>query len=286
MNNDKLIKKALRFQLIMKLASRLRPAKTGKERIIDTSHGAVKVLEYGFDTTKIKPLFIDMHGGGFVLGWAAMDEPMCEYFREKADVKVISIDYPKAPKHPYPIAVGAIYEVIKHYFDNAGNYGIDLGSVGIGGHSAGGNFATVMCIMANEKGGLAFKYQVLDYPPCDMSIDAFDRPNPKGSVSPKMVDMFNACYYGRDVETAKSPYISPVYTTKVQLHGLPPALLIVAGRDSLHDEGVRYYELLQKAGVSVEFHEFEDSVHGFTYNKTPDAKRGWDVMAEFIRKNK
>jgi acetyl esterase len=100
-----------------------------------------------------------------------------------------------------------------------------------------------------------------------------------------MVDMFNACYYGKDVETAKSPYISPVYATKEQLTGLPPVLLIVAGRDSLHNEGVRYGELLKEAGVPVDFHEFAESVHGFTYNKTHNAKRGWDVMVEFIKKN-
>ena len=149
-NNEKLINKALRMQLIMKLARKCRPAKFGKERLIETSHGSVSVLEYGFDSQKTEPLFIDMHGGGFVLGWAAMDEPMCVYFREQANIKVISIDYPKAPKNPYPVAVEAIYEIIKHYFDNAEKYKINPNSIGIGGHSAGGNFAAVMCIKANE----------------------------------------------------------------------------------------------------------------------------------------
>lgn len=286
MNNDKLVKKALRLQLIMKLASKLRPAKIGKERLIETKSGNVSVLEYGFDSTETEPLFIDMHGGGFVLGWAAMDEPMCVYIREKTGVKAISIDYPKAPKHPYPVAVEAIYEVVKHYIDNAVNYGINLDSVGVGGHSAGGNFATVMCIIAKEKGDFSFKYQVLDYPPCDMSLDAYERPNPKGAISPRMVDMFNACYYGKDYEYAKTPYMSPVYATEEQLTGLPPALLILAGKDSLHDEGARYYEALKAANVPVEFHEFENSVHGFTYKRTPDAKKGWEVMADFIHRNK
>jgi acetyl esterase len=243
------------------------------------------VLEYGFDSPNAEPLFINMHGGGFVLGWAAMDEPMCVYFCGRAKVKVISIDYPKAPKNPYPVAVEAIYEVVRHYFDNAGAYKIKADNVGIGGHSAGGNLATVMCIKAKEKGEFSFKYQVLDYPPCDMSIDAYDRPNPKGSVSPKMVDMFNACYFNKDAEIAKSPYISPVYAGEEQLAGLPPALLIVAGRDSLHDEGVRYGKLLKNAGVPLEFHDFADSVHGFTGFNKPDAIKGWEIMADFIGKH-
>jgi acetyl esterase len=284
MNNKRLINKALRLQFLMKFAGKLRPARIGKERFIETKHGKVKVLEYGFDSIKTEPLFVDMHGGGFVLGWAALDEPMCVYFREQTGAKVISIDYPKAPKNPFPIAVEAIYEIIKHYIDNAETYKINPQSVGVGGHSAGGNFAAVLCIMAKDKGDFSLKYQVLDYPPCDATIDAFDRPNPKGSVSPEMIDMFNACYFNKDFEVAKSPYLSPAYASREQLIGLPPALLIVAGQDSLHDEGVRYGELLKGASVLLEFHDFAESVHGFTYNKKPDAKKAWDLMANFIKR--
>ena len=108
---------------------------------------------------------------------------------------------------------------------------------------------------------------------------------PKKALSPRLVDMFNACYHNKDIETAKLPHISPLYATKEQLTGLPPALLIVAGLDSLRDEAVRYKDLLIDAGVHVEFHEFAGSVHGFTYNRTPDAKKGWEVMADFINKH-
>ncbi|MCL2322638.1 MAG: alpha/beta hydrolase [Oscillospiraceae bacterium] len=285
MDNKKLIKKALRLQSLMKLYTKFKPTKVGKERIIDTSSGKVRVLEYGFDSPEIKPLFVDMHGGGFVLGSADMDEPMCLYFREQTGAKIISIDYPKAPKNPYPIAINAIYDVIKHYIHNAEKYKINSNSIGIGGHSAGGNLAAVICIMAKEKGDFSFKYAVLDYPPCDMSIKSSDKKYPKGAVPEKMVEMFDACYFNSNTETAKSPYLSPVYATNERLRGLPPTLLITAGQDSLHDEGIRYGELLKTAGVSVEFHDFSESAHGFTYNKTPDSKKGQDIMAEFIKKN-
>ena len=285
-DNKKLIKKALRLQFLMKFYTKLKPAKIGKERIVDTSSGKVRVLEYGFDSSEIAPLFIDMHGGGFVLGSADMDEPMCIYFKKQTGVKIISIDYPKAPKNPYPIAIEAIYDVIKHYMDNAEKYRINSNSIGIGGHSAGANLATVICIMAKEKGDFSFKYEVLDYPPCDMSINAFDKNYPKGALSPSLVEMFDACYFNKNYETAKSPYLSPVYATKEQLSGLPTTLLITAGLDSLHDEGVRYGELLADTGVSVESHDFSESVHGFTYNKTPDSQKCQDIMVEFIKKHK
>jgi len=289
MSNEKLIKKGLRLQRLMKIYTKINSFISkpfGKVRYVETSHGMIKVLEYGFDSNETAPLFIDMHGGGFVLGSAELDDYMCHYFQENIKVKTISIDYPKAPKNPFPIALDAVYEVIKHYVNNAALYKFDPNRIGIGGHSAGANFTTVTCMKAKEKGDLLFKYQILDYPPVDMTLDAFTKPSPKGAVSPKMVDMFNACYYNNDPEIAKLPYLSPICASKEQLIGLPPALLIVAGLDSLHDEGVRYGDMLREAGVKVEFHDFKESVHGFTLNKTPDAKKGHELMADFINRYK
>jgi acetyl esterase len=94
--------------------------------------------------------------------------------------------------------------------------------------------------------------------------------------------VFNACYV--DPETAKQSYASPIFASREQLTGLPPALLIVAGCDSLHDEGIQYAQMLQAAGVAVELHDFAQAAHGFTYNKTPDAQKAQALMADFIHR--
>ena len=281
----KLRKKCERTQFFMKLFVATRRKSKGNKRFHKTSHGEVKVYEYGFDSTEITPLFIDLHGGGFVLGAAELDEEKCVQFWKKANIRVVNIDYPKAPKHPFPAAIEAIYEIIKHYVQNAEGYKIDPERVGIGGHSAGGNLSAAICIKAKETGDLSFKLQVLNFPPLDMTIDPFTKKSPKGSVKPDEIKMYNVCYFNNDIEIAKSPYLSPVYATKGQLTGLPPALLIVAGQDSLRDEGIRYGEMLKAAGVDVEFHEFKDSVHGFTYYRKSDAKKGISLMADYIRIN-
>lgn len=282
MTRERQIRKGLRMKRMLSLVSALRGNRrtAGRERLIDTSRGAVKVLEYGFDSVDIAPLYIDMHGGGFILGSADMDEAMNLYFMEKANVKIISIEYPKAPESPYPAAVEAVYETIGHYVDNAAAYRIDTGRMGIGGHSAGANLATVTCMKAKERGHFAFQFQLLDYPPLDLAADPFGKPTPKGAISPSLAAAFNACY--ADPETAKSPYVSPVFASAEQIAGLPPALLIVAGLDSLHDEGVRYRQMLQAGGVSVEFHDFAHAAHGFTYKKTKEAKEAHALMADFI----
>ena len=285
MTREKLIKKGKKLKRKVEILSKLKPSKiTGTERLVDTSHGKIRVLEYGFDSPEISPLFVDLHGGGFILLSADFDEPMNLMFREKTNVKIISIDYPKAPESPYPIAIEAIYEVVQHYVDNAAKYGIDAGSIGIGGHSAGGNFAAVLSIRANERNDFKFHYQVLDFPSLDLAKGAENKNYPKGSIPPKMAAIFSACYIDR--KDASSPYASPVLATKEQLTGLPPVLLILAGGDSLHDEGLVYAKLLREAGVSVELHDFPDSAHGFTYKKNPEAQKAQKLMTDFINRHK
>ncbi|MDR3216832.1 MAG: alpha/beta hydrolase [Clostridiaceae bacterium] len=287
MTREKMIKKGKLIKRILALITKLRimkPKTVGQEKWIDTSRGKIRVLEYGVNSAEVEPLYVDMHGGGFILLSADIDEPMNLYLREKTKVKIISIDYPKAPEMPYPIAVEAVYEVVQHYADNAAKYKIDASRIGIGGHSAGANLATVSCIRAKEKGDSSFKFQLLDYPPLDLYTDPFLKPTPKKAIPPKIATIFNACYVEQD--NAAVPYVSPVFATTEQLSQMPATLLIIAGRDSLHDEGIKYGDMLKNAGVPVELHEFPNAEHGFTLNlKHSDTPKAFEVMANFINKN-
>ena len=60
---------------------------------------------------------------------------------------------------------------------------------------------------------------------------------------------------------AANPYAVPMLADS--LEGLPPAHVVVAQYDVLHDEGVAYAERLRAAGVPVELREHEGMLHGF-----------------------
>jgi len=251
-----------------------------EEITIETDHGAVRTLWYGFDNKKIAPVFFDLHGGGFVLGHAEMDEAMNIAFHGKTGCRIISIDYAKAPDHPYPVAVNQIYSVVRYIHENADKYFIERSRMAIGGHSAGANFSAVTCMRAAREGAFQFVCQVLDYPPLDIATNPYEKPRPKGSLSPKMELMFNDSYV--DPGEAKHPYVSPVYASPEDLEGLPPAIFILAGKDSLHDEGILYHNMLVDAGVKSACHEYPDARHGFTYKKSKDAADAIEKMAEFL----
>jgi hypothetical protein len=63
---------------------------------------------------------------------------------------------------------------------------------------------------------------MLDYPPLDLKTSSLDKPRPKGAILPKMALFFYKCHV--KPEQAVESHASPMYATKVELAGLPPAL--------------------------------------------------------------
>ena len=49
-------------------------------------------------------VYLHIHGGGFVLGSAAGQDPMLERIAERVGVSCVSVDYRLAPENPYPCA--------------------------------------------------------------------------------------------------------------------------------------------------------------------------------------
>lgn len=277
------IKKRMEFTYKYELAGQ-KHARIGEEEYVETRHGKIRVLKYGFEKNRIMPLYIDLHGGGFILMHADADEAMNLSFSEGADVKIVSIDYPKAPESPYPIGIEAIHDVISYFVTRSGQYRINPANLGIGGHSAGANMATVICMRNLKNKEFSLNYQVLDYPPLDLATSPYDKPKPKGCIPPRYATIFNACYI--DPRKARNPYVSPVYSKAEDLKGMPQTLMIVCGGDSLHDEGVTYAGLLRSAGAEVEFHDYPAEKHGFTYYKpTENVKEAVRYMTEFIKSN-
>jgi acetyl esterase len=287
LNRDLLIRRGKLLRRVSMIANKMllltsKKKSYRKEIYLDTEFGKARTLWYGFEKKERTPVFFDLHGGGFILGSADMDDTMCLEFNRQAGCKVISIEYCKAPDYPYPAAVNQVFAIIKKFVENADKYAIDVQKMGIGGHSAGGNLSTVACMMAKKEGKFQFACQVLDYPPLDLATNVSEKPRPSGGVPPWMAAVFNASYV--DPARAKEPYASPVFAAHEDLSGQPPALFIVAGRDSLHDEGLKYCAMLEAAGVITECHDYPNAAHGFTLNSSSDTTDAIAKMAAFLKK--
>jgi acetyl esterase/lipase len=94
-----------------------------------------------------------------------VDDPFCSRIANNNKVIVISLDYPKAPSHPYPAAIEALTDLIKAVLNDA-TLPFDKKKVAIGGFSAGANLA--LAVVQNKSvrdkvGGVVAFYPALDF---------------------------------------------------------------------------------------------------------------------------
>ena len=230
------------------------------------------------------PIFFNLHGGGFVMGDPEGDDSFCDLVCKELGITVISLDYPLAPETKYPKDKEAAYGMVKYVVEHADEYGIDPNNMAIGGHSAGGNLSTVICMMAKKSGEFGFKCQVLDFPPLDIAKNPYEKWFAEGAIPPEVAEMFNACYC-ETPEAAAEVYCSPVLETIENLQGMPPAIILTCEIDSLRDETEEYGWKLAKAGVEVTMKRFLGVPHGFTGDPTlPEAAQGRKMMVDGLRK--
>jgi acetyl esterase len=134
----------------------------------------------------------------------------------------------------------------------------------VGGDSAGGGLAASVAQIALKNGGPTIDYQMLLFPVTQIGSNTKSmRDSAQGFFLERAaLDWFFANYLGPD-DDRSDPRMSPLAAT--DLAGLPPAYIMVAGYDPLHDEGVAYAEKLKAAGVAVTIMDYGDLVHDFIY---------------------
>ena len=284
-SQEQLIRKVRRVRTLISIimpASKGPKHVVGTEMFLATDEGRVRVLAYNLQNPEKLPLFVNIHGSGFVLGGAEMDDPFMMNIAENAGVKILSIDYGLAPEHPFPKALSECYGVIKYAKEHPDEFGIDPEHIAVGGQSAGGNLTAAICLLENERKQLNLKCAILDYPPLDVYTDAAEKPHPRGAIPVFMSRIFDPCYLN-DKAGRKNPLGSPVFAEAEQLRTFPPTLIITASRDSLCQEGEKFRDMLVGAGVDVTHMRFE-AAHGFNLKPGPDADKSWQMIIEHLKK--
>ena len=113
------------------------------------------------------PLLVFFHGGGWIVGSVALSDNFCRALANASACAVLSVEYRLAPEHRYPAAVDDAYAATRWAAEHAAELGIDAERLAVGGSSAGGNLAAVVCLMARERGGPKIALQLLHVPVID-----------------------------------------------------------------------------------------------------------------------
>jgi acetyl esterase/lipase len=204
-----------------------------------------------------RPLVMNFHGGGFVLGELRMSDWLCSNVAAAVGAVVVSVDYRLAPRHRFPAAVDDCFAALEWAAKNAADLGAGA-AIGVMGESAGGNLSAVMCLLARDRGGPAIGHQVLLYPATDLTSMPPAAANTPFLSGPEMLAYHRHYLGGEDpADSRVSPLLADDHG------GLPPALIQVGEHDPLREDGVRYAAALRDAGVPVRLTEYVGMPHGY-----------------------
>ena len=231
----------------------------------DGPAGPIRLRRYrghGTSPDEALPCLIFLHGGGWVIGDLDSHDQPCRVLANAAHCCVVAVDYRLAPEHPFPAAVEDSAAALSFVAGSAARLRIDPSRIAVGGDSAGGNLAAVLCLLAREGRVPMPCYQVLLYPATDMagSKPAYDRFT-EGYILVRDTMRWFIGHYVPDPAAQLDWRASPLRAT--DLAGLPPAFVMTCGHDPLVDEGVAYARRLEEDGVHVTYLHVADQMHAY-----------------------
>src|SRR6266581_8378620 len=86
-----------------------------EERVIENPICVTRLLLYRplHSEDMILPVFVNLHGGGFVLGYPEVDDPYCRLIANKVHCLVVNVDYALAPQYQFPKGIENVYGIVK-----------------------------------------------------------------------------------------------------------------------------------------------------------------------------
>src|SRR4030095_12094900 len=187
------------------------------------------------------PVFIFVHGGGWVLGDYPTHKRMVRDLVVLTGFAGVFVNYTRTPDASYPQAINEIYAATKWVAEHGDEIDVDGKNLPVVGNSVGGNMTAVTALKAKENGGPKIKLQILMWPIVDADFETesykqFGRD--RFLTKPLMQWMYDM--YVADPDKRMDIHASPLRASLEQLKGLPPALIQVAENDILRDEGEAY----------------------------------------------
>ncbi len=200
-----------------------------------------------------------MHGGGLLLGSPRQDDVRCSSWARDLGVVVASVRYRFAPEHPFPAASDDCLAGWRWLAS------LGLERMAVGGASAGGGLAAVLCQRLRGGDLPQPDGQLLCWPMLD------DRTAADASIDPTAHVVWNnrsnAAAWGAYIGGPPGQASIPEYAAAARreyLTGLPSAWVGVGSLDLFAAESRSYAARLHQAGVSVVLDEVLGAFHDFT----------------------
>ena len=252
------------FKILKSIGGLFEQVDSSRDLSIPGPAGAIPARLYLPGKERAYPLFVLLHGGGWVIGDLETADNMARFICKRAGMAVLSVDYRLAPEQPFPAALEDCFTAVQWAVDHSAELNSDPHRLLVGGDSAGGTLAAVVAQLRHRQGASPLAGQVLFYPVTDCAM--LDTPSynefGKQSLGLPTRDMeWFLNQYTPDSKDRLNPQVSPLLEKDLQ--GLAPALVVTAEFDVLRDEGETYARRLKEAGVPVTLLRCNGMIHGF-----------------------
>jgi acetyl esterase len=217
------------------------------------------------ESTGPLPVILYLHGGGWIVGSWITHDLLTRRLAVGANASVVFVEYSRAPEAKYPVQLEQCHAAAQWITEQGEGAGFDTTRIAVAGDSAGGNMATVLTLMAKQRGSAQFVHQSLYYPMTDATAKDSEslrrfKDGPYGSAA-GLAWFWDS--YLADEQSRSDILVSPLQATPADLEGLPPALVIVDENDVLRDQGEAYADKLRDAGVPTTSVRFNGTIHDF-----------------------
>ncbi|NWC95049.1 MULTISPECIES: alpha/beta hydrolase [unclassified Pseudomonas] len=211
-----------------------------------------------------KGVVLDIHGGGWVIGNAQMNDDLNVAMVNACDVAVVSVDYRLAVNTPVEGILDDCLAAARWLLQDCEEFaGLPVIVVG---ESAGGHLAAATLLALKQWPELLARVSgaVLYYGVYDLTGTPSVRAAGADTLlldGPGMVEALRLLTPGLSDEQRRQPALSPLYG---DLAGLPPALMFVGELDPLLDDTLQMAE--RWAGTEVFL--LPQAAHGFIHFPT------------------
>lgn len=250
-------------------------AQSGVKLTLPKAHVSVKTIKAGGGDIKLTivrpagvtgtlPAFMFFHGGGWVLGDYPTHERFVRDLVVHSGAVAVFVNYTPSPEAGYGVAINQAYAATKWVAEHGKEIKVDGARLAVAGNSVGGNMATVVALMAKDKGGPKLRAEILFWPVTDANFEtASYKQFAEGHFLTRNMMKWFWDNYTTDPVKRKEITASPLQASIEQLKGLPPTLIQTAENDVLRDEGEAYGRKLDAAGVQVKSVRYNGMIHDF-----------------------
>jgi len=243
------------------------------EFISEPDGNTAKIQYIRPDSASALPCVYYIHGGG-------MQSLSCYHGNYRAWGKIIAargvavamVDFRNAltPSSvsevaPYPAGLDDCVSGLKWLCANAERLGVDTSRVIVAGESGGGNLTLATGLRLKQEGSLDLIQGLYALCPYIAGIWPLEE-NPSSTENNGiLLDLHNnqgAMGYGIEQLEKRNPLAWPGFATEEDVRGLVPTVISVNECDPLRDEGINFYRLLVRAGVSARCRQVMGTIHG------------------------